>query len=171
MRTKLKILSVMLTLLAAVPAQAVKVYKTKSEGLAHVKVFVTSSEGLADCLIHVVSSEGLANGNAKWFYVNSEGLADVKVYFVSSEGLADKKIYFTKSEGLAKCEVDWAGYKKSMADRVFGGFDALRFPTGALMRDLILEPFNGEAVPASVRSPTVREGTTRDQSRIRYSEH
>ena len=145
MRTKLKILSLTLTLLAAVPAQAVKVYKTKSEGLAHVKVYVTSSEGLADCLIHVVSSEGLANGNAKWFYVNSEGLADVKVYFVSSEGLADKKIYFTKSEGLAKCEVDWVGYKKSMADRAFGGFDTISFPTSALMRDLILDPLNRKA--------------------------
>ena len=144
MRTKLKILSLTLTLLAAVPAQAVKVYKTKSEGLADVKVYVTSSEGLADCLIHVVSSEGLANGKAKWFYVNSEGLADVKVYFVNSEGLADKKIYFTKSEGLAKCEVDWVGYKKSMASRAFGGFDTISFPTSALMRDLILEPFNRE---------------------------
>lgn len=145
MSKRLVTLSVLVVLLAAVPAQAVKVYKTSSEGLAHVKVYAVSSEGLADCLIYVVSSEGLASGNAKWYYVSSEGLADVKVYFVSSEGLADKKIYFTKSEGLAKCEVDWTGYKKSMADRVFGGFEALRFPTSALMRDLILEPFNGRA--------------------------
>jgi hypothetical protein len=146
MKKSLVILSVLVILLAAAPTEAVKVYKTSSEGLAHVKVYTVSSEGLADCLIYVVSSVGLASGNAKWYYVNSEGLADVKVYFVSSEGLADKKIYFTKSEGLAKCNVDWQGYKKSMADRVFGGFDALHFPTSALMRDLILEPFNGEAV-------------------------
>jgi hypothetical protein len=154
MQTKLKILSVVLTLLAAVPAEAVKVYKSKTEGLADVKVYVTSSEGLADCLIHVVSSEGLADGNAKWYYVNSEGLADVKVYFATSEGLADKKIYFTKSEGLAKCDVDWTSYKKSTAGEMFGSLYALRSPTGALMRDLILEPFNREVIP--VFEPTLR---------------
>ena len=44
----------------------------------------------------------------------------MKAHFTSSEGLADKKIYFTKSEGSAKCDVDWKGYKKSMAER-FGG--------------------------------------------------
>ena len=120
MRTRLTILSVLVCLLSSIPAQAVKVYRTKSEGLADVKVYETSSEGLADCLIYVTSSEGLASGDAKWYFVTSEGLADVKVYFTSSEGLADKKIYFTKSEGLAKCEVDWKGYKKSMAERFAG---------------------------------------------------
>lgn len=138
MRTKLTILSVLVGLLAAVPAEAVKVYKTKSEGLANVKVYVTSSEGLADCLIYVVSSEGLASGNAKWYYVTSEGLADVKVYFASSEGLADKKIYFTKSEGLAKCNVDWTSYKKSNAGYLTRSLDALQFPTDALMRYMVL---------------------------------
>ena len=95
MRTRLTLLSVLVCLLASIPAQAVKVYRTKSEGLA-----------------------------------------DVKVYETSSEGLADKKIYFTKSEGLAKCEVDWKGYKKSMAER-FVGCD----PAGSdfvLIRDLVL---------------------------------
>jgi hypothetical protein len=145
MKKSLVILSVLVVLLAASPTEAVKVYKTSSEGLAHVKVYTVSSEGLADCIIYVVSSEGLASGNAKWYYVSSEGLADVKAYFVSSEGLADKKIYFTKSEGLAKCNVDWTGYKKSMADQRFGSLDALRFPTDALVRDLVLEPFNGSA--------------------------
>jgi Family of unknown function (DUF6150) len=115
MRTKLKALIIILPLLMAVPAHAVKVYRDKSEGLADVKVYETSSEGLADCIIHVVSSEGLADGNAKWYYVNSEGLADVRVYFTSSEGLADKKIYFTQSSGLAKCDVNWTSYHKSMA--------------------------------------------------------
>ena len=146
------VLSVILTLLAAVPAAAVKVYRTKSEGLADVKVYETSSEGLADCIIYVTSSEGLASGDAKWYFVTSEGLADVKVYYTSSEGLADKKIYFTKSSGLAKCDVDWVGYKKSMVDRRFGRLDTLTFPTRALMRDLILEPFNREAVPSVGRS-------------------
>ena len=140
MRAKLKLLSVLLTLAAVTPAMAVKVYKTKSEGLADVKVYLTSSEGLADCLIHVVSSEGLADGNAKWYYVSSEGLADVKVYFVSSEGLADKKIYYTKSEGLAKCEVDWKGYKKSMAALFGGGCDASNFSDFALIREMVLGP-------------------------------
>ena len=51
-----------------------KVYRTKSEGLASdVKVYETSSEGLADCLIYVTSSEGLASGDAKWYFVTSEG--------------------------------------------------------------------------------------------------
>lgn len=149
MRTRLITLSAMLILLSAVPAQAVKVYKTKSEGLADVKVYVTSSEGLADCIIHVVTSEGLADGNAKWYYVTSEGLADVKVYFATSEGLADKKIYFTKSEGLARCDVDWKGYKRSMAEQAFGGFDALPSPAGALIRNLVMEPFSGEFMLAS----------------------
>jgi len=138
MRTKLKILSVMLTLLAAAPVEAVKVYQTKSEGLADVKVYVTSSEGLADCIIYVASSEGLADGNAKWYFVNSEGLADVKVYFATSEGLADKKIYFTKSEGLAKCDVNWKGYKKSNARYLFRSLDAVQFPSEGLMRSMIL---------------------------------
>ncbi|MDX6304962.1 MAG: hypothetical protein QOI77_1931 [Blastocatellia bacterium] len=138
MRTKLKILSVMLTLLAAVPVEAVKVYRTKSEGLADVKVYVTSSEGLADCIIYVTSSEGLADGNAKWYYVNSEGLADVKVYFATSEGLADKKIYFTRSEGLAKCNVNWKGYKKSNAGYLFRSLDALQFSSEGLIRSMIL---------------------------------
>jgi len=138
MRTKLKILSVTLTLLAAVPAEAVKVHKQKSEGLADVKVYVTASEGLADCLIYVTTSEGLANGNAKWYYVNSEGLADVKIYFTSSEGLADKKVYFTKSEGLAKCDVDWKGYKKSNAGYLSRSLDVLQFPTDKLMRKMVL---------------------------------
>lgn len=75
---KLVLLSVLLGLLAAVPAEAVKVYRTTSEGLADVKVYETSSEGLADCLIYVTSSEGLASGDAKWYFVSSEGLADVK---------------------------------------------------------------------------------------------
>jgi hypothetical protein len=140
MQTKLKILSVVLTLLAAAPAEAVKVYKSKSEGLADVKVYETSSEGLADCIIYVTSSEGLASGNGKWYFVSSEGLADVKVYFTSSEGLADKKIYYTKSEGLAKCEVDWKGYKKSMAQRFGGSCDASKFSDFALIRDLFLTP-------------------------------
>lgn len=115
MRIRLRLLTLILTLLAAAPVEAVKIYKTKSEGLADVKVYETNSEGLADCLIYVTSSEGLASGNAKWYFEDSEGLADVKVYFTESEGLADKKIYFTKSEGLAKCEVDWKGYRKTSA--------------------------------------------------------
>jgi hypothetical protein len=138
MRKKLLILSVLTGLLAAVPAEAVKVYRTKSEGLADVKVYETSSEGLADCLIYVTNSEGLASGDAKWYFESSEGLADVKIYFTSSEGLADKKIYFTKSEGLAKCEVDWKGYKKSNAGYLGRNLDALQFPTDALMRNLVL---------------------------------
>lgn len=129
-------ISILIGLLAAVPAQAVKVYKTKSEGLADVKVYVTSSEGLADCLIYVESSEGLADGNAKWYYVSSEGLADVKIYFASSEGLADKKIYFTKSEGLAKCDVEWTSYRKSMAGRFCQG-DSRTF-ANSLLRDIVL---------------------------------
>ena len=112
MRRKLWILGATLSLLAAAPANAIKVYKTTSAGLAHVKVYVTESEGLADCIIYVENSRGLADGNAKWYFENSEGLADVKVYFTNSAGLADKKIFFTKSRGLAKCDVDWESYKK-----------------------------------------------------------
>ena len=84
MRSKLWILGAALSLLAATPAGAIKVYRTTSEGLADVKVYVTESEGLADCIIYVESSEGLA----------------------------DKKIYFTESRGLARCDVDWKSYKK-----------------------------------------------------------
>ena len=138
MRTELKILSVILTLLAAAPALAVKVYRTKSEGLADVKVYETSSEGLADCIIYVTSSEGLAGGNAKWYFVSSEGLADVKVYFTSSEGLANKKIYYTRSEGLARCDVDWKGYKKSTAERFSGDCKASGFSDFALIREMVL---------------------------------
>ena len=142
MRKKLVLLSVLVVLLAAVPASAVKVYRTKSEGPADVKVYETSSEGLADCLIYVASSEGLASGDAKWYFVSSEGLADVKVYFTSSEGLADRKIYFTKSEGLAKCDVDWKGYKKSNAGYLARSLNVLKFPTDALMRSLVLLDLN-----------------------------
>jgi Family of unknown function (DUF6150) len=138
MQKKLMLLSVLVGLLAAVPAEAVKVFRTTSEGLADVKVYETSSEGLADCLIYVTSSEGLASGDAKWFFESSEGLADVKIYFTSSEGLADKKIYFTKSEGLAKCGVDWKGYKKSSVGYLARSLDALQFPTDALMRRMVL---------------------------------
>jgi hypothetical protein len=137
MRKKLTILSVLVGLLAAVPVSAVKVYRTKSEGLADVKVYETNSEGLADCIIYVTSSEGLASGNGKWYFVSSEGLADVKVYFTSSEGLADKKIYYTKSEGLAKCDVNWTGYKKSMAQQFVGGCDGSKFSDFALIREMI----------------------------------
>ena len=138
MQRKLMLLSVLVGLLAAVPAEAVKVYRSKTEGLADVKVYETSSEGLADCLIYVTSSEGLASGDARWYFESSEGLADVKIYFTSSEGLADKKIYFTKSEGLAKCEVDWKGFKKTNAGYVGRSLDALQFPTDALMRRMVL---------------------------------
>ncbi len=68
MKRRVVTISILIGLLAAVPAQAVKVYKTKSEGLADVKVYVTSSEGLADCIIYVTNSEGLASGNAKWYF-------------------------------------------------------------------------------------------------------
>jgi hypothetical protein len=142
MQRKLVLLSVLVGLLAAVPASAVKVYKTTSEGLADVKVYETSSEGLADCLIFVTTSEGLASGDARWYFESSEGLADVKIYFTSSEGLADKKIYFTKSEGLAKCGVDWKGYKKSNAGYLAHSLDVLQFPTDALMRKMVLPDFN-----------------------------
>src|SRR3989440_10617754 len=142
MRTKLTMVSILVVLAAAVPATALKVYRTKSEGLADVKVYETSSEGLADCLIYVTSSEGLASGDAKWYFVSSEGLADVKIYFTSSEGLADKKIYFTKSEGLAKCEVDWKGYKKSSVGYLARSLDALQFPTDELMRRMVLRDLN-----------------------------
>ena len=135
MRAKMIILSLMLGLLAAAPAQAVKVYRTKSEGLADVKVYETKSEGLADCLIYVTSSEGLASGDAKWYFVNSEGLADVKVYFTSSEGLADKKIYFTRSEGLAKCDVDWTSYKKASASRFCGDYNGAF--ANSIIRDIV----------------------------------
>src|SRR5437762_532138 len=138
MRTKLTMVSILVVLAAAVPATALKVYRTKSEGLADVKVYETSSEGLADCIIYVTNSEGLASGNAKWYWVTSEGLADVKVYFTSSEGLADKKIYYTKSEGLAKCDVDWKGYKKSNAGYLACSLGALQFPTDALMGNMVL---------------------------------
>ena len=117
MRMKLPLLTLILTLLAALPVEAVKVYRATSEGLADVKVYRTTSEGLADCLIYLTSSEGLASGNAKWYFEDSEGLADVKVYFTESEGLADKKVYFTKSEGLAKCDVEWTSYRKTSASR------------------------------------------------------
>src|SRR5258708_29090838 len=138
MQRKLVLLSILVCLLAAVPASALKVYKTTSEGLADVKVYETSSEGLADCLIYVTSSEGLASGDAKWYFESSEGLAEVKIYFTGSEGLADKKIYFTRSEGLAKCNVDWKGYKKSNAGYLARSLDALQFPTDALMRNMVL---------------------------------
>jgi hypothetical protein len=119
------LLSILVGLLSAMPVEAVKVFRTKSEGLADVKVYETSSEGLADCLIYVTTSEGLASGDAKWFFESSEGLADVK-------------IYFTSSEGLAKCEVDWKGYKKSSVGYLSHSLDALQFPTDALMRRLVL---------------------------------
>jgi len=138
MQRKLALLSILVGLLAATPAEALKVYRTKSEGLADVKGYETSSEGLADCLIYVTSSEGLASGDAKWYFESSEGLADVKIYFTTSEGLADKKIYFTKSEGLAKCEVDWKGYKKSSVGYLAHSLDALQFPTDTLMRRMVL---------------------------------
>ena len=134
MQRKLMLLSVLVSLLAAMPAEAVKVYRSSSEGLADVKVYETSSEGLADCLIYISSSEGLASGDAKWYFESSEGLADVKIYFTSSEGLADKKIYFTKSEGLAKCDVDWKSYKKSSVGYLPRSLDSRHFPVDALMR-------------------------------------
>src|SRR6185295_8833612 len=109
--------AILIELFAAAPVPALKVYKTKTEGLADVKVYETNSEGLADCLIYVTSSEGLAGGDAKWYFEDSEGLADVKIFFTSSAGLADRKIFFTNSEGLAKCEVDWKSYRKTMARR------------------------------------------------------
>jgi hypothetical protein len=137
-RKKLTLLSLLVVLLAAVPVSAVKVYRTKSEGLADVKVYETSSQGLADCLIYVTSSEGLADGNAKWYFTSSEGLADLKVYFTSSEGLADKKIYFTKSEGLAKCDVDWKGYKKSNSNSMLSIINTVQFSSDELMREMVL---------------------------------
>lgn len=112
MRTKLWILGAALSLLAALPARAIKVYQVTSGGLADVKVYVTDNKGQADCVIHVETSEGLAKGNARWYYATSAGLADVNVYFTDSEGLADKKVYFTTSEGLARCDVEWKNYKK-----------------------------------------------------------
>jgi hypothetical protein len=138
MKNRLLILCTAFILLTAVPVGAVKVYKTRSEGLADVKVYETSSEGLADCIIYVTSSEGLASGDAKWYYVNSEGLADVKVYFASSEGLADKKVYFTKSEGLAKCDVDWVGYKKSSTRWRLGSCSYEDGSAARIIRDWLL---------------------------------
>lgn len=128
-------LMVAIGLLTALPVEAVKVYRQKSEGLADVKVYVTNSEGLADCLIYVTSSEGLASGNAKWYFEDSEGLADVKVYFTESEGLAHKKIYFTKSEGLAKCDVDWKSYRKTSASRFCGDYSGAF--ADSLIRDMV----------------------------------
>ena len=142
MQRKLVLLSILVGLLSAMPAEAVKVFRTSSEGLADVKVYETSSEGLADCLIFVASSEGLASGDAKWYFESSEGLADVKIYFTSSEGLADKKIYFTKSEGLAKCGIDWKGYKKSSVGYLDRSLDTLQFPTDAMMRNMVLPDLN-----------------------------
>jgi hypothetical protein len=143
---RLLVIALLIVLFAAVPVPALKVYKTKTEGLADVKVYETSSEGLADCLIYVTSSEGLASGNAKWYFEESEGLADVKVYFTQSEGLADRKIYFTKSEGLARCEVDWKSYRKTMARRFcdsdFGPF------ANSLIRDLVLPTCNHDEFQA-----------------------
>jgi hypothetical protein len=134
--TRLIVIAILIELFAAAPVLALKVYKSKTEGLADVKVYETSSAGLADCLIYVTTSEGLASGDAKWYFEDSEGLADVKVFFTQSEGLADKKIYFTKSEGLAKCEVDWKSYRKTVAKRFcdsdFGSF------ANSLIRDMVL---------------------------------
>lgn len=138
MKSKLAILCAAFVLIAATPAVAVKVYRTRSEGLADVKVYETSSEGLADCIIYVTSSEGLAGGDAKWYFVNSEGLADVKVFFTSSEGLADKKIYFTKSEGLAKCDVNWTGYKKSSTRWRLGACSYDDGSPAMLIRELLI---------------------------------
>lgn len=138
MKTIFATLVAAVILLAGTPASAVKVYKTKSEGLADVKVYETSSEGLADCIIYVTTSEGLADGDAKWYFTSSEGLADVKVYFATSEGLADKKIYFTKSEGLAKCDVNWAGYKKSSTRWRLGACSYDDGSPAMLIRDLLL---------------------------------
>lgn len=133
---RLIVIAILIELFAAAPVLALKVYRSKTEGLADVKVYETNSEGLADCLIYVTSSEGLASGNAKWYFEDSEGLADVKVYFTQSEGLADKKIYFTKSEGLAKCDVDWKSYRKTMAKR-FCDSDSGPF-ANSLIRDMVL---------------------------------
>lgn len=137
---RLIVVAIFIELFAAAPVPALKVYKTKTEGLADVKVYETNSEGLADCLIYVESSEGLASGDAKWYFETSEGLADVKVFFTQSEGLADKKIYFTKSEGLAKCEVDWKSYRKTMAKRFCDG-DSGPF-AGSLIREMVLPVCN-----------------------------
>jgi len=136
MQAKFIFLTVVVCLLTAAQAEAVKVYRVKSEGLANVKVYEVNSEGLADCRIYVVGSEGLANGNAKWYFVNSDGLAEVKVYFVESAGLADKKIFYVKSEGLARCDVDWQSYKKTSASRFCPDY-----PTAfanLLIRDMVL---------------------------------
>ncbi|HJZ83295.1 MAG TPA: hypothetical protein VKD91_23200 [Pyrinomonadaceae bacterium] len=48
------------------------------------------------------------------------------------------KVYKTKSEGLAKCDVDWKGYKKSMAGRFLDGCEASSFSDFQLVRDLVL---------------------------------
>jgi uncharacterized protein DUF6150 len=135
MRTQSIILSTVVSLLTASPAEAVKVYKVKSEGLANVKIYETNSEGLADCRIYVTSSAGLAGGNAKWYFVQSEGLADVKVFFTESEGLADKKIFYVKSEGLARCEVDWQSYKKTSARHFCN--DDFTASANSLIRDMV----------------------------------
>src|SRR5512141_1426646 len=125
MKAKLGILCAAIVIFTAIPVSAVKVYKTRSEGLADVKVYETSSEGLA-------------GGDAKWYYVNSEGLADVKVFFTNSEGLADKKIYFTKSEGLARCDVDWVSYKRSSTSWRFGACSYPGPSAATMIRDLLL---------------------------------
>ncbi len=148
MKKNLMLLSIFVALLTASPVFALKVYRTKSEGLADVKVYETKSEGLADCLIYIESSEGLASGNAKWYFETSEGLADVKIYFTESEGLADKKIYFTRSEGLAKCDVDWQGFRKSAAANFCS--DESRAFANSLIRDMVFPTcihhrFSGES--------------------------
>jgi Family of unknown function (DUF6150) len=112
MRTKLWIMGAALSLLAATPVSAIKVYKVASAGLADVSVYVTESRGQADCSIYVAPSEGVASGNARWYYESSAGQADVSMYFTDSAGLADKTVFFTTSEGLAKCDVDWRSFKK-----------------------------------------------------------
>jgi uncharacterized protein DUF6150 len=138
MKHRLVILCGLVSLIAAAPAEAVKVYRVKSEGLADVKVYEVDSEGLADCRIYVTSSASLASGNAKWFFVSSEGLADVKIYFTASAGLADKKIFFVKSEGLARCDVDWSSYKKTSAAAFCPEYSA-GF-ANSIIRDMVFTP-------------------------------
>lgn len=103
------LLSLIVLLFMAFPAESQKIFKVKYESQADIKVYIVDYESQCDLKVFFVDYESQADEDGLWYMVKYESQADIKVYFVDYESQADLKIFMVKYESQA----GWRNPEKS----------------------------------------------------------
>lgn len=85
---------------AAMPAQALIVYRVSSWGLANHRIYQAGSVGEAQCRVAITTDRNAASGQNVWYFTDNPNEADVKIFMTRDRHQATRSVFFT-SPGMA----------------------------------------------------------------------